>query len=143
MESLRLSNTKSNTADDIDCLVSCIIDTCDRDVTIRPQARALAGYMLGCRSIPLNECLELFTKNRFKARDVFFKLLRCESAFMDIEPRSLGVDLVSFTTAEIIQQSLDVKHYQKRKNYKSTGRKIPKIKPNILYNDNEYVWLRW
>ncbi|XP_025194295.1 uncharacterized protein LOC112593916 [Melanaphis sacchari] len=143
MEQSRLSNTKSTMADDIDCLASCIIETYNRDITIRPQARALAGYMLGCKFMSLSECLELFNKNRKKSRDVIDKLLSCESAFMDIEPRSLGIDLVSYTTAEIIQQSLDVKHFQKEKKHKCTGRKIPKIKPNILFNDHEYIWLRW
>lgn len=143
MEQSLQSNGKSNLADDVDCLASSIISAYHNDVTIRPQARALAAYMLECKSMPLDQCLVLFSKDREKIYGIIDKLLRCESAFMDIEPRSLGIDLVSFTTAEIIQQSLDVKHYQKQKNYKCTGRKIPKIKPNILFNDNEYIWLRW
>lgn len=99
--------------------------------------------MIVCKSMSLDACLRLFTKNNLQVVNVFDKLLRSESDFMDIEPRSLGIDLVSFTTAEIIQQSLDVKHYQKNKNSKCMGRKIPKIKPNILFSDNEYIWLRW
>lgn len=143
MEQLPLCVTGLNMVESIEFLESRIIDTYHGDVTVRPQARALASFLLGCTHMTLKRCVDIFKYHPSSCRNAFEKLLNCQSAFMDIEPRSLGVDLVSFKTASKIQQSLDVKHYQQTNTRECMGRKIPNIKPNHLFTDKDYVWLRW
>lgn len=70
------------------------------------------------------------------------KLFDCESEFMGPTPRALGIDIVAYMTAGKIQQSLDVKHYQKNKTETCLDRITPNVKNNILYSDNDFMWVR-
>lgn len=143
MEPSQLCVTGLNMVESIEFLESCIVENYHGDVTVRPQARALASFLLGCTNMTLQRCMDIFKFRRHSARCAFEKLLNCQSAFMEIQPRSLGVDLVSFKTASKMQQSLDVKHYQHTNTRECIGRKIPNIKPNHLFTDKDYIWLRW
>lgn len=147
MEPLRLSRTESDEVRDIDTLKYCIIDTLGGDMTMLPQIHAFACYAVVVKRLPVTECVKQMRSadglGADRVRRAIARLLSCQSAFMDLEPRALGVDLVSYTTAAKMQQSLDVKHYRKTNMYECFGRKIPNIKPNHLFSDKEYVWVRW
>lgn len=110
------------------------------DESVEPQARAVAQYMTVCKEMSADECAALFAKPG--AKRLLDKLFDCESEFMGPTPRALGIDIVVYMTAGKIQQSLDVKHYQKDKMKVCVDRVTPNIKNNILYSDNDFVWVR-
>lgn len=124
---------------DIDYLASCIMRACE-DESVEPQARAIAQYMLVCKEMSTEECAALFA--RPGAKRSLNKLFDCESEFMGPTPRALGIDIVIYTTAGKMQQSLDVKHYQKNKLKTCLDRIAPNIKSNILYSNNDFMWVR-
>ncbi|KAI5630599.1 p47 [Venturia canescens] len=162
MQSTAQSHTESSLEQDIVCLASRIMHVID-DNSVEPQARAIAQYMLHSRDMKLEYACELLA--RPGARNVVNKLLDCESEFMGPTPRALGIDVVAFMTAGKIQQSLDVKHYQKTKasnvdNCESASRMnatmsaqnkapiivdriIPLIKTDLLYSDPKFIWIRY
>lgn len=110
------------------------------DESVEPQARAIAQYMMVCKDMSADECAALFA--RPGAKRMLNKLFDCESEFMGPTPRALGVDIVAYMTAGKIQQSLDVKHYQKNKTEACLDRITPNIENNILYSDNDFMWVR-
>lgn len=133
------SSTQSSLVQDIDYLASCIMRACE-DESVEPQARAIAQYMILCKEMSADECAALFA--RPGAKRLINKLFDCESEFMGPTPRAFGIDIVVYMTAGKFQQSLDVKHYQKNKTEICLDRITPNIKNNILYSDNDFVWVR-
>lgn len=110
------------------------------DESVEPQARAVAQYMLLCKEMSTDECAALFA--RPGAGRLINRLFDCESEFMGPTPRALGIDIVVHMTAGKIQQSLDVKHYQKNKLKTCLDRITPNLKSNILYTNNDLMWVR-
>lgn len=163
MERSHLSNTESDAVRDIDTLRSYIVSVLGaEDPTILPQAHALASYMVIVKKLPVDVCANRLFANPIRTRRIITRLLASQTTFMNLEPRALGVDLVSYTTAAKMQQSLDVKQYRKKVKidddelddgesgstsvnygYACLSRKTPNIKPNHLFADKEYAWLRW
>lgn len=133
------SSIQSSLVADIDYLASCIMRACE-DESVEPQARAVAQYILVCKEMPADECAALLA--RPGAKRPLDKLFDCESEFMGPTPRALGIDIVAYMTAGKIQQSLDVKHYRKNKLKACLDRITPNIKSNILYSNNDFMWVR-
>lgn len=110
------------------------------DVTIRPQAYAIAQYLL-LEDLDRDTLLEKLAKPG--AKELINKLLDCESDFLSPMARSLGVDIISYIVADKIQKSLDVKHIHIGMNSKSLDRIIPNIKPIILHTHPAFIWIRF
>lgn len=127
---------------DIDCLELALLDIYNGDWTMKPQLRAIASALVLKKKNDVQSLLRKFQTKPNECRVFLDKLLACETDFMDIEPRCLGVDLVAYRTADKFQQSLDVKCAEKN-SVKKNNRKIPSIKPNLLHSNNKYVWIRW
>lgn len=135
-----LSATRSSLAEDIGYLASRMMRALD-DVSVEPQARAIAQYMLLCKDMSRDECAALFDKPG--AGRLLDKLLDCESEFMGPAPRAVGIDVVVFTTAHKIQQSLDVKQFRIGQTEACLGRVTPNVKNTILFSDKEFIWIRF
>nr|WOJ45334.1 OrNV p47-like [Apis mellifera nudivirus] len=111
------------------------------DPTIRPEALAIAQFMLHTERLNVSQILQQLAKPG--ARDFVEKLLNCESEILSPTPRSLGIDITSFISADKIQKSLDVKHLHLAVGSKKLDRIIPNIKQAILYSHPTNIWIRF
>lgn len=83
----------------------------NNDKTIRLFAKGVAQYLLLSLNMPLAKAIKLITcPGSLKC---FNRLYDTRSELFGPVPRSIGVDLISFISAEKIQQSLDIKHIKK------------------------------
>jgi hypothetical protein len=81
------------------------------DKTVRLFAKGVAQYLLLSLNTPLAKAIKLITcPGSLKC---FNRLYDTRSELFGPVPRSIGVDLISFISAEKIQQSLDIKHVKK------------------------------
>jgi len=117
-----------------------------RDPTMAVYARCIAYFMLFCKNMSLREALAVaLCISDSDYRRFTTKLFDSETQILSYEPRAFGTNLVSARTASSMQESLNVKHFalESSGNNKHFQGKVPVIKSNILYSDNEFVWLRW
>lgn len=125
----------------LDNVAEQIVRVMDNDTTMRPQARAIAFYMLRCERLPYELICQQLEKPG--ARRLLERLLDCESDFMSPVSRSLGLDIVAYISADKIQKSLDVKHLQLADGNVKIDRITPVIKQTLLYNNPSMVWIRF
>lgn len=124
-------------AREMDRVAEAIVNLLE-DPTIRPEALAIAQYMLHTERRSIDRVLEQLAKPG--ARAYVEKLLACESDILGPTPRSLGIDIISFISADKIQKSLDVKHMQLTAGSKKLA---PNIKQTILYSHPDIIWIRF
>lgn len=125
----------------LDCLASQLMGRIN-DFSIEPQARAIAHYMLDIKGFSLDYCVELLSKKN--APTFIRKLLKAESAFMGVTPRSIGIDLVVSLSRDAMQSSLNVKHLKVKQKFSNQMTRIePEIKDRILYSHPQYIWVRY
>lgn len=131
---------------DIDCLASKIISIVE-DETIIISAKGIAQHMLLSEGIVLSEAIDLL--NKPGADKIIWKLISCQSDFMGPTPRSIGIDIVSESTASKIQSSLDVKHIKKAQEVATAStsikvdRETPRIKTDLVYSHPSTIWIRF
>lgn len=83
----------------------------NNDETVKLFAKGVAQYLLLSLNMPLSEAVKLITcPGSLKCLN---RLYNTRSELFGPVPRSIGVDLISFISAEKIQQSLDIKHVKK------------------------------
>lgn len=112
MDTTAPSPIPSRLATNVDYLVSRMLDICG-DPTEITEMYVIAQYMLHTLGYSLERCQQLVSKTG--AKKLFKKLLDNQSAFYNVEGRAIGIDCVAHMTANKLQQSLDVKHIQKKK----------------------------
>lgn len=129
----------------IDDLAKKIIHIFDDDSTIEFQARGLAWYVLCVRHIPYDVFCDKLERNP-NTKAHLSKLMHCQSEFSTIIPLSIGIDHISNLASGRMQKSLDVKHLRKNNESAESMTQdaiIPDIKPNILYSNSDFVWVRF
>lgn len=138
----------------------------DDDQTVRLFAKGVAQYMLLSLNMPLTKAVKLITCPG--ALQYLERLYDTKSELFGPVPRSIGVDLISFISAEKIQQSLDIKHVKKSSTTTTstttttttiaaasagsssssvTFAKLDRIKPqfklDLAYNHPTSIWIRF
>lgn len=128
----------------IDRLSTKLIEIFDSDSTVEFHARGLAWYILCVKHIPYTLFCEKLDKNP-NTKLYLTKLMNCQSEFSTIIPLSIGIDHISNLASGRMQKSLDVKHLRKNNETAELTQDaiIPDIKPNILYNHGDFVWIRF
>lgn len=127
---------------DIDCLASKIISVVN-DETIITAAKGIAQHLLLSENMTLFEAEALF--NKPGANKLVWKLISCQSECMGPTPRSIGIDIVSESTASKIQSSLDVKHIKKASEVVAVklDREKPHLKIDLAYSHPSTIWIRF
>lgn len=134
------SNAQPFKIEQMDRVADAIVELVN-DPTVRPEALAIAQFMLHTERLCVDSILQQLVKPGAKA--YVEKLLACESDILSPTPRSLGVDITSFISADKIQKSLDVKHLHLAVGSKKLDRIIPNIKQVILYSHPNSIWIRF
>lgn len=115
------------------------------DPTIEFYMRALAHGMLGWGSVTFEEAQKLLEKPN--AKSIIQKMLECKSGFGGPEPRSIGIPIVSMSSASKMQQSLDHKKVKKSDDMEIVLDLIdiplkPKLKLSLLHSNKNTMWVR-
>lgn len=113
-----------------------------KDPTLMLQYKCIARFMLRNEKLTLDMCKKLVAKKSFTY--YFYKLISSESRFLDPTVTAVGLDFITESTASLIQNALNVKHFKRNvTNTITMTRIVPIIKFDLLYSHADYIWIRY
>lgn len=113
------------------------------DYSISNYTLGFAQCLIFQEKFEFEKCLEIVKKKRFP--EFFSKLLKSTSEIYGFTPRSVGITNVEMALRKSLQSSLNVKQMKHLPNdlFISSKIIIPEIDEDMLYNHNEYIWIRF